>query len=116
MAIDCRILPQQIVTGPIPQEDDGVRIWYQSCSNCTWSSVCYAVVGVSALLLCPAWLTKVLQHAVFYACVLLPGLHVYAHLDACDQWGCMWPCGTVHAVAHIRGEGFPCFDTIAWMA
>lgn len=57
-----------------------------------------------------------LQHAVFYACVLLPGLHIYAHLDTRDHWEHMRPCGAVHAVACIRGEGFPYFDSISWVA
>jgi hypothetical protein len=57
-----------------------------------------------------------LQHAVFYACVLLPGLHIYAHLDTRDHWEYMRPCGAVHAMGCIRGEGFPYLDTISWVA
>jgi hypothetical protein len=36
-------------TGRISHEVDRICVWHKSSGDCAWSSVCYAVVGVSTL-------------------------------------------------------------------
>jgi hypothetical protein len=36
-------------TGRIPHEVDGICVWHKSSRDRAWSSVCYAVVGVSTV-------------------------------------------------------------------
>ena len=100
--------------GRLPHEDDRICVWYESTRHHSWSSVCYAIVGVSILVVPePPRLAEsgCFQHGVFYACVLLPCLHVYVRCHACYRWECVWHRGFSRSVARTRREGFSYVNT-----
>jgi hypothetical protein len=40
---------QHTLAGRLPHEDDRICFWHKSSRYCAWSSLCYAIVGVSTL-------------------------------------------------------------------
>jgi len=50
---NCIVYNDQYTTfaGGLPHADDRICFWYKSSRHCTWSSICYAIVGVNTLVI-----------------------------------------------------------------